>query len=145
MNVFDCTIVPVEVRNNPAFLSECILSNTNCTNGLLFSSYATASASPFYIGFPDIFLQVDQYPEPPVNQRKAECDDCTPLVPREWYRANPFKIQHSNCCREHERKQGQYPQVQDEGLSKNKGITDILKHIHATVTVPLSAGWIMSS
>jgi len=47
MNVFDCTIVPVEARNIPAFLSECILSNTNCTNGLQFSSYATASYIPY--------------------------------------------------------------------------------------------------
>ena len=43
MNIPDCTIVPVEVRNIPAFLPEYILSNTNCTNRLLFSSYATAS------------------------------------------------------------------------------------------------------
>jgi hypothetical protein len=43
MYVGDFTIVPVEIRNIPAFLSECILSNTNCTNGLQFSSYATAS------------------------------------------------------------------------------------------------------
>jgi hypothetical protein len=43
MNILDCTIVPVEVRNFPAFLPECILSNTNYANGLQFSSYATAS------------------------------------------------------------------------------------------------------
>ena len=43
MNVGYCTIEPVEVRNTPALLSECIFSNANCTNGLQFSSYATAS------------------------------------------------------------------------------------------------------
>jgi len=74
------------------------------------------------------FLQVSQHPEPTVNQRKAECDDRTPLVPWEGYRVNPLNIQQGNCCREHERKQGQYSQVQYEGLSKNKGITDILEH-----------------
>jgi SUMO ligase MMS21 Smc5/6 complex component len=43
MTIFDCTFVPIDVRNIPAFLSECILSITNYTNGLLFSSNATAS------------------------------------------------------------------------------------------------------
>jgi len=43
MTIFDCTFVPIEVRNIPVFLSECILSITNYTNGLIFSSYATAS------------------------------------------------------------------------------------------------------
>jgi hypothetical protein len=43
MNILDYIIVPVEVKNIPAFLPECILFNINCSNGLLFSSYATAS------------------------------------------------------------------------------------------------------
>ena len=41
MTIFDCTFVPIDVRNIPAFLSECIFSSTNYTIGLLFSSYAT--------------------------------------------------------------------------------------------------------
>jgi len=43
MTIFNCTFVSVEARNVHAFLSECIFSITNCTNGLLFSGYATAS------------------------------------------------------------------------------------------------------
>ena len=43
MTIFICTFVPIEVRNILEFLSECILNITNYTNGLLFSSYATAS------------------------------------------------------------------------------------------------------
>jgi hypothetical protein len=43
MTIFNCTFVSVETRNIPAFLSEYIHSITICTNGLLFSSYATAS------------------------------------------------------------------------------------------------------
>ena len=43
MTIFVCTFVPIEVRNILEFLSECILNITNYTNGLLFSSYATAS------------------------------------------------------------------------------------------------------
>jgi hypothetical protein len=43
MTIFVCTIVPIEVRNIHVFLSECILSIAIYTNGLLFSSYATAS------------------------------------------------------------------------------------------------------
>lgn len=44
-NIIDCNIMPVVVRTIPAFLSECILSNTNCTNELQFPSYATASSA----------------------------------------------------------------------------------------------------
>jgi len=33
MNIFDFASVPIEIRNIPAFLLECILSNTNCTIG----------------------------------------------------------------------------------------------------------------
>ena len=47
MTIFNCTFVPVEVRNILAFLSDCSLTITNCTNGLLFSSYATASYTIF--------------------------------------------------------------------------------------------------
>ena len=46
MTIFNCTFVSVETRNIPAFLSEYIHSITICTNGLLFSSYATASKEP---------------------------------------------------------------------------------------------------
>jgi len=49
MTIFDCTFVPIDVRNIPAFLSEYVLPTTNYTNGLPFSSYATASLSYFII------------------------------------------------------------------------------------------------
>lgn len=42
MTIFDCTIVSIEVKNIPSFLSECIFSLTSYKNGLLFLSYATA-------------------------------------------------------------------------------------------------------
>ena len=48
MTIFVCTIVPIEVRNIHAFLSEYILSITIYTNELLFSSYATASVHTKY-------------------------------------------------------------------------------------------------
>ena len=61
INIFDCTFVPVEVRNIPAFLSECTLSITNYTNGLLFSSYATASCVIINVRYIDrvILLKTD--------------------------------------------------------------------------------------
>jgi len=43
MTIFNCNFVSVEARNVPAFLSGYTHSITICTNGLLFSSYATAT------------------------------------------------------------------------------------------------------
>lgn len=48
MTIFDCNFVPIDVRNNPEFMSESILSITNYKKGLLFSSYATASVIKKY-------------------------------------------------------------------------------------------------
>jgi len=55
MTIFNCTFVSVETRNIPAFLSEYIHSITICTNGLLFSSYATASERDLHIFFEYLF------------------------------------------------------------------------------------------
>lgn len=43
MNIPDCAVVLVDVRNIPAAMPECILSNINCSNELQFSSCATFS------------------------------------------------------------------------------------------------------
>jgi len=48
MTIFNCTFVSVEARNIPVFLSDRILPDTNCKNGLLFSSYATASVQAIH-------------------------------------------------------------------------------------------------
>ena len=81
MNIPDCTIVPVEVRNNPAFLPECILSNTNCTNGLLFSSYATASFPMFFHSAIRSFFRIPNA-FPPVS-RICSCHPIS-VIARFW-------------------------------------------------------------
>ena len=65
MTIFFCTFVPIEVKNIPAFLSECIISITNYTNGLLFSSYATATSVTvdLYLSDNNIFLVREIIPE----------------------------------------------------------------------------------
>jgi len=50
MNISGCKVVPVEVRNIPTVLTECILSNTNCSKKLQLSSYATTSTDIIKIG-----------------------------------------------------------------------------------------------
>lgn len=79
-----------------------------------------------------------------MNHGKAESNRRTPRVPFERDCANPFEIQYGDRRCEQECKEGEYPEIHDEGLSENEGITDILEHGHSTITVPFRVGWIIS-
>lgn len=87
---------------------------------------------------------IRQNPERSVNQGKTDGESCTARMPFERDCAYPFEIQYSDHCRKQEGKQGKHSQVHNKGLSKNEGITDILKHNYTTIIVPFGVEWTIS-